>query len=741
MCNWRFVFYVFLMIVIWISGCSSGSSPTIPDSSKSLPYIESAAGLDSAADVQSGIGIMGAFHLNINPVQETAELITKRSGAIGESYLVSGLGFFTSFPCVDCLKLIGFSLEGRNVNLGFHIRHPFEQGNPALPPSGKNRLDLDVFDVALVVAPIDRTPTNFPLTGVDVYSDVLDDYVYDGYPVVYTREVSAVTGDDTAMPAILIRDDSESAPPATWNKFAMGSETDFEVPFILTPGVSLSFDMYLTMGYGASAKKATRLTPKYYNPEFNRKAAWKVEVRPQGPVLYGDLTPTIVEIRVWDWQTGATMYYDQPNFQNAPPDNVYSYSDVESVEIEIIGLSLVGTTPISGTGMPHDPLIYNIPVSNTNDTEPGTYTGLVKVLDQCLPSNPISDRYFLIHTSDGITLTNHVIPEYATYQVFDIEVIQAGVTIEQVNYNLDGTITNDSSHGDVTYGYVGQPNPQYFNLGVNGNWVIQNVVILPYAGVGAPQSESMEFDLGVPDGTDVSLVIGGWDVGDMPHSFPPTETTYFPVGDCDVIMCSGITGSPLVLQPPPLLIGTTVVDYACDGRFMPNQDLISQELECVPAAVSNSLQYLRDKYGKPPAGKKISKEAMKAATAWTSDGSPLDWPATKDAFMKANGFGIKTTVVSGPVGLQIALDEYKKGQDVEITGWGPGIGGHCGVVVGISRLSDGRWLFSVAHDRDQTNKGGTRGDDTVTYDPTTEELEGGGFDGMGLLHFTIECPE
>ena len=67
---------------------------------------------------------------------------------------------------------------------------------------------------------------------------------------------------------------------APWNKFAMGVTENFDAGFSLSEEI-LTFNMYLTMGYGFSAKKSERLMPKYYNPEFNRKAAWKVDVQPQ----------------------------------------------------------------------------------------------------------------------------------------------------------------------------------------------------------------------------------------------------------------------------------------------------------------------------------------------------------------------------------------------------------------------------------------------------------------------------
>ena len=86
---------------------------------------------------------------------------------------------------------------------------------------------------------------------------------------------------------------------------------------VIISETGLSFDLYLTMGYGASATNLTRLTPKYYNPEFNRKAAWKVEVIPpegDDPPEMGNTwangdttTPYTVTVKVYDWQHDATV--------------------------------------------------------------------------------------------------------------------------------------------------------------------------------------------------------------------------------------------------------------------------------------------------------------------------------------------------------------------------------------------------------------------------------------------------
>ena len=259
-------------------GCSGGSNtPVSPqgngasDTLDSIPIIGASIFDDGSFDA---VGMFGEYELTINPEDSTAELTAKRIAAIGEDYIVSGVNFFTIAPCATCLKISGIAIDmDGNAVLTFSIRHPFPAGNTSEPPSAANRLDLDVFDLAMVIVPSEATATTYSITGKGVYT---------GYcinPDGYTTELADVVSDTAAMPFFLAVDDSDTG-TSTFNKFAMGEEDmTFDAGFDLSAGV-LSFDMYLTMGYGFSAKRPDRLQPKYYNPEFNRKAAWKVVVTP-----------------------------------------------------------------------------------------------------------------------------------------------------------------------------------------------------------------------------------------------------------------------------------------------------------------------------------------------------------------------------------------------------------------------------------------------------------------------------
>jgi len=385
------------------------------DSLDSAPII----GLTNADDTFNAVGLMGVYGLTVDPISQDVSLIAKRSNAVGESYIVSGAGFWTMAPCSTCLKIKSYSLgAGGALAIKFVTDHPFAAGSSGSPPSAKNRLDLDVFDLAAVIAPVTgaATPVTYSKTGASAYTGLA--YNADGY----TKELASVTSDNAAVPYFLVVDDSGSASP-TYNKFAMGTTgKEFDVMLNIGGGAVPAFDIFLTMGYGASAKKATRLTPTYFNPEFNRKSAWKVEVTPPTPGWDSSdaITTHNVVVRVYDWQQSSVVSAASPYGTETDTTKVYAASTVKSVSVEIPGMTSALqtlTTAGSGTGGTTSPLVYTFPIANTLLLPPGEYTSLVKVTDIRTPGAAAAVDS-IVHTADGIALNWYTIPEFATYQTF-----------------------------------------------------------------------------------------------------------------------------------------------------------------------------------------------------------------------------------------------------------------------------------------------------------------------------------
>jgi hypothetical protein len=410
-------------------GCS-GKSPVGPENTASGTDLVPVIGLTEADGVYSMVSLFGAYDLHLNAENMTADLTLKRDLTIGESYIVSGLGFFTQAPCANCLSVdsvdIETDMQGTYIKIGFSIDHPFAPGEPTQPPSARNRLDLDVFDLALIVHPVDSGATEYDLLNTDVYTEVCAKA--DGF----TTELAELVDDTAACPFFLVIDDAEAA-TNTYNKFAMGTIDSFFDVYFKDGG---DFGMYLTMGYGFSAKKAQRLQPKYYNPEFNRKAAWKVAVDiPSGenpPAMgntWDDVDPTTtydIVVSVWDWQQGVSASATVPYDDEIDQTLVYAVSNVSGVSLEIPGMfdaEKTMDTADSGTGAPDAPLMFTFSVANENLIDAGTYPGLIMVTDERSPLTPTDARDFLIDSPDGIALNNYEMPEYATYQVFPAVVV------------------------------------------------------------------------------------------------------------------------------------------------------------------------------------------------------------------------------------------------------------------------------------------------------------------------------
>jgi hypothetical protein len=481
-------------LVFLMFGCS-GSNPLNPDESKSQTGISG-----NSSGQMHDLSILGSYELVLDLSKQSAELIPKRISDIGQSYIVNGLSYFTISPCADCFKVKSIALtDDGYLQLTFNLRHPFPPGDILKPPSAINRLDLDVFDVALLIHPMDITAQPFPLTGDSVYTGILVEN--DGY----SMELAEVIDDDAAVPYVLVVDDNEMM-RSTYNEFAMGSEAEFDAVFSIEGNVS--FDLYLTMGYGASATKPSRLLPTYYNPEFNRKSAWKVNVIPPNgsePPAMGNTwndsdnsTLFDVTVEVFDWQIGANV---NPELVN--PSDVFASSEVSHVMLEIPGMhsSIVDViSPDSGSGAPDDPLIYTLSVANQNYLDAGEYNGLVKVVDERIPGTVVvgGETDTMASSPNGIVLEWVNIPEFATYQVFTATVVigcgpitgsitspSCPVTGVNTGSSLDFEASASSGNGGdpvILYEWDMDYDGVTFNVNATGDSVILGPFVNPNCG-------------------------------------------------------------------------------------------------------------------------------------------------------------------------------------------------------------------------------------------------------------------
>ncbi|UCH78835.1 MAG: hypothetical protein JSU81_02475 [Candidatus Coatesbacteria bacterium] len=312
----------------------------------------------------------------------------------------------------------------------------------------------------------------------------------------------------------------------------------------------------------------------------------------------------------------------------------------------------------------------------------------------------------------------------------------ARLQFEQLDFTVEGMARKDSPWGSVVLNLM-QPGEfpgsgPLFNLAVNSRWVIQNVPVLfdPQGG-GKIISYTYYFDLDVPYGTDVTELEYAFDLTPDVRATMPDDLRKGSVADRSFIMSSGVKGEKLVIGSPPEVEKGAMTEYWGHlGVDFPNQDC--GPMECVPAAVSNSLHFLNAKFNLGMPESQMDIISMKQATGW-DNGCTGDWPEKKGEWTGTHNYPITTRTETD---LFKILDEMKRGQDIEARSTR-----HCAVLVAIGRMANGKWVLYVAHDTKQGVEGGSS-IDKVIYDPTTGQYEGApGFHGLPPRPFVIECPK
>ena len=341
----------------------------------------------------------------------------------------------------------------------------------------------------------------------------------------------------------------------------------------------------------------------------------------------------------------------------------------------------------------------------------------------------------------------------------------------QSDFVLDGTAYTNTDWGSVDLTYTGSASIMYLNVAVNGSWQIQNIPVLSQEGVGVTHTKNYSFDLGVTSGTSVTGLTYDYSLTTSTMLTMPTGSNSAVVGDRTFTMSSGVNGTTATLTSAAQLIGHMVIGAAHVNSGFPNQDCGVDE--CVPTAVSNSLQFLNAKKNLGIDAGKITIDKMKEAVNWgtktvaSTPGAKIDrilnpyllkddphectgawithdataaegeknaWWQDKDAYMKANGLPITTKIITNLGDLAAELDDD---QDVELQGdW------HTAAIVGLTEFTNGCFAIDVAHDTKQGTLGGTMVQ-TIIYCPTTGKFIGspGFFDGSVFRYAIVECPE
>ena len=491
-----------VLMIVAIAGilfhvsCSGGKNvvtPNLEDKSNfagydSLPVLIS--DFDKDGTPEAGWGVLGLFNLVGNPKTADVKLIPLRRTEFYDTLEVVDLtNFMKLSPCTNCAKVRSIELTSDGMlQVNISLNHPFAVGDPMKPITGRNRADLHVFNVEGLVMATQSTETPVTFTGLgqtvgnthlvnaDGYSSYLDGIIDGLFPTAATvhpyklhfRDYSSGNFNPSNPTGF-----SDILHPTGNLVMAMGCDLDTQ-PYIfdLTGIDRLDFIYAVGCTYALSAKnKSSRFTPEYRIPQHNKKAASEVHVEIVQNSLRGGVSSSDckLNVKVLDMNHGVAV--------GEGLDQMHAQSDVSAISVEVSGVTsapvvLSSPTPLSGTPRdPANPLLYELTFTNSASAPMGTYTGLVKVLDNyqqgqnSAPSLNGMDGIGRVDPGTPPTNALFIIPEFATYAAFIVKVNPAtelpvcqivtipanGHVFTNQNITFDGSLSHDPDGSIVSY--------------------------------------------------------------------------------------------------------------------------------------------------------------------------------------------------------------------------------------------------------------------------------------------------
>ncbi|MEM7167543.1 MAG: hypothetical protein AAF581_18950 [Planctomycetota bacterium] len=304
--------------------------------------------------------------------------------------------------------------------------------------------------------------------------------------------------------------------------------------------------------------------------------------------------------------------------------------------------------------------------------------------------------------------------------------ITPGLSFGQLDWHGITTTTNDSSWCRVRIPYVGYSSPMYFNLNVDGAWVVRNMGLGSPYGVSVPQVVTTTFDLGVPAGTDVASLGYACSITPIPMATIPAGTL-LPASVFDLRYQIGGEGGVNLGTPgaPAAPLGGNTATVVASAKLPNIGSFVNQVQttnECAPGAVSNSLKYLQAA-GQPmlPASVATSIGDLRAILGTTdADGTPANWPMVKQAHYQ----GSLMTMFIPANDIAAVMAAVNAGKDVELD-----LAGHVAVVAGVRQYSDGRVELDIFDDNQS---------DSLSDPIRTVEIKAGAVNNMSIDRFVVE---
>lgn len=469
-------------MVLTLTACSGGSRPTEPVKPASTKPPSPTATLAEGV-LPSGSAMLGIAKMTVDPVTGQADLTPLRSpAAVGDAYTVDVTGFFTSNPCIDCMKITGFGrVTGANnqLRVDLQLRHPFPETN--------KRRDLDVFDPRIILinaTDAQRLAMIFPGTpGTDTDRDSSPEVIEgnldilanaDGFTTHFDKRAEEIAG--IALPGNLnpyknyytdiFPNDPNLFSRNANHRMAQTSPPETQSFHITYPTGANRLEYYLILeaAWGVAATKDTRLVPTYHLPEFNMKEAFSVSMTD----LTRSLTSvpgstTTFEVLVADWQAYGEVNPSYPD--PVRTDYLPTFSDAEQIWLEspdVANVAFTTSTRITGIGTEADPWRFQVSFTNTLGAPAGRYPALLTVRDS---------RDGLVQSVEGVSPTLGYTTDVRAYRLVEV------VVQDPTTYNVDPARENlalPSLQGSVTYAGTTQPPGDFavFNNGLGAKGVL-----------------------------------------------------------------------------------------------------------------------------------------------------------------------------------------------------------------------------------------------------------------------------
>ena len=472
--SYRVFLLVFILAVFFISGCSNGANPVIPPPDEigsmpdDIPMNEDTLSQSDAVyltgttdDYSTYQGAWAIGLVSIDPETLKGEILPARnSRAIGDVFDADLTQYLIKNPCIDCLQMgqMNVTVDG-NIVVEFIVRHPFSDIN--------SRPDLHGFDVRGIVITegtfeFSHTYVHLPdqttefakgninlLLNADGHTSHFDSLAenpkyfgspryYDGNINGYKRFFEDPTGGTF-----------DPLNPVGHNVMKVGAGSYSAVyEFVPPPVGNIDFVLVIDVAYGQSAVFATRNSPKYFLPWFNRKEAWKLNYQIVTNELAEQDPQSFAIIRAWvtDWQAGLIA---DPEYPLSGLGTIPENSDVKRVTIEIPGVMgnvEIKSIPDGGNGSASDPYRFDFLINNNLGALAGTYKGIIAARDDLdatagpgkVPEGP-----------DGHPIEGPDLRDYAVYRVFEVE-IGGGVNHAPIITTQPGSSENPTDEGSLT---------------------------------------------------------------------------------------------------------------------------------------------------------------------------------------------------------------------------------------------------------------------------------------------------